>query len=164
MCSTIFLFGNKNLCKSMRANYTQNPFIPTQIFEHSVCIWKVNGQLGKNSQSQKKHIFLHKPTILKEIKLADAYWLYPFPFLHVYPLREPDPSSVQFTFIKTEGSQEHGILMTHHNAFKWHNQHVSKDGVTWLFGNTSICLFQKSWFCSRYNCALKKKTGCTGSS
>ena len=35
------------------------------------------------------------------------------PLLHIYPLREPDPSSVQFTFIKTEGSQEHGILMTH---------------------------------------------------
>ena len=73
MCSTIFLFGNKNLCKSMRANYTQNPFIPTQIFEHSVCIWKVNGQLGKNSPSQIKCIFLHKPIILKEIKLADAH-------------------------------------------------------------------------------------------
>ena len=52
------------------------------------------------------------------------------PLLHIYPLREPDPSSVQFTFIKTEGSQEHGILMTHQSAFKWHNQHVSKDGMT----------------------------------
>ena len=31
----------------------------------------------------------------------------------IYPLREPDPSSVHYTFIKTEGSQEHGILMTH---------------------------------------------------
>ena len=45
-------------------------------------------------------------------------------------VREPDPSSVQFSFIKTGGSQEHGILFTHHSAFKWHKQHVSKDGMT----------------------------------
>ena len=47
-----------------------------------------------------------------------------------HEFREADPSLVEYSFLKTGGSQEHGILLTHNKAFKFHKQHASKDGMT----------------------------------
>ena len=39
---------------------------------------------------------------------------------------EADPLSIEFAFLKTGGSQEHGVLFTHHKAFKFHKQHANQ--------------------------------------